>query len=103
MRQAFFVALIVVAACGILMWRTSRSLSILYRWVNENGLELLSREERWVMRGPFFWFTGNGQVVYHVRVRDREGRERSAWVRRGGWFFGLLSDHADVQWDEDSP
>jgi hypothetical protein len=35
-----------------------------------------------------------------VTVKDHRGRVRRAWVRCGGWFLGMMSDHMDVEWDD---
>ena len=78
----------------------SRSESVLDEWANENGFEILESEYRTFFRGPFFFRSSKGQTVYRVKVRDRDGRVRSGWVRCGGWFLGLLSDKAVVDWDD---
>lgn len=40
------------------------------------------------------------QIVYFVIVRDKNGVERSGWVRCGGWFLRLLASDVDVHWDD---
>jgi hypothetical protein len=49
-------------------------------------------------RGPFWW-SGKGQVVYRVAVRDERGHDWQGWVRCGHWLTGLLSDAVEVRWD----
>jgi hypothetical protein len=52
--------------------------------------------------GPFSWWaTSRGQVVYFVQVIDREGIQRSGWVRCGGFLGGVVgSRRAEVRWDD---
>lgn len=83
-----------------MVWLSYRSGSVLEQWAKDNGFEILSSEYRHLFRGPFFWTTSKGQTVYYVRVRSHDGDERTGWVRCGGFFFGLLSDRAEVRWEE---
>ena len=82
------------------VWHFSRSRSILENWADQNGYQILERDYRNFFKGPFFWVCSRQQTVYHVKVRDREGRVRSGWVRCGGWFTGLWSDKAEVRWED---
>ena len=86
---------------GALAWTFSRSRSILEQWAEANGFEIIHSEFRNFFRGPFFWTSSKGQTVYYVTVRDREGRERSGWVRCGGFWAGLFSDQAEVRWEDE--
>jgi hypothetical protein len=98
--QALFAVLLGIAAvAGMLWWHFSRSEAILQRWADQNGFHIIDRRPRLWFKGPFFWTTSRSQVVYSVTVEDNQGRRRTGWVRCGGWFFGLLSDHVDVRWD----
>lgn len=81
-------------------WHFSRSRSLLQKWADENGYRLLAKEYRTFRRGPFFWTSSKGQTVYRVSVEDKAGQVRSGWVRCGGWWLGLLTDHTEVRWDE---
>ncbi len=83
-----------------LVWHFHRSQTLLERWARESGLRVVSREYRWFFKGPFFWTSSRGQTVYYVTVEDDAGRRRTGWVRCGGWFLGLLSDHVDVAWED---
>jgi hypothetical protein len=96
------VAFVGVAVLALLLfaWQFRRSDTLLERWAERNGYTLIEREYRWFARGPFFWTSSKGQTVYRVTVEDKAGRRRSGWVRCGGWFFGLLSDTAEVRWDD---
>ncbi len=91
-----------VSIIALIAWHFSRSRSVLEQWADENGCEILEREYRNVFRGPFFWTTSRGQTVYHVRVRDSEGKVHSGWVRCGGWWLGLLADKAEVKWEDET-
>ena len=90
------VALIAIASFAL---RISRSQTIIDRWAEANGFRVLNVEQRFLRTGPFFFRHNKGQTVYHVTVQDSEGRTRSGYVRCGGWFAGLLSDAARVEWD----
>jgi hypothetical protein len=81
-------------------WRGTRSESMMAQWARTNGLTLLSEERCWFFKGPFFWTSGKGQMIYYVTVRDPSGRTRHAWVRCGGYFLGMLSDNMDVKWED---
>jgi hypothetical protein len=98
--QVLLLVAIGVIIVGSIAWHFSRSRSILEHWANEHGFEILHSEYRNFFRGPFFWTTARGQTVYYVRVRDRQGIERSGWVRCGGWFLGLMADKAEVRWED---
>lgn len=81
-------------------WHFSRSRTVLEQWADQSGYEILHSEYRNFARGPYFWTTSRGQTVYHVRVRDSAGNVRSGWVRCGSWFLGLMTDQAEVRWDD---
>jgi len=90
---------ILVAVCSI-AWHFRRSRSLLQRWADENGYEILESQYRNVFKGPGFWASSREQTVYHVKVKDRAGYARSGWVRFGGWFLGLWSGRTEVNWEE---
>ena len=98
------VGILAIAALAIaaLTWHFSRSRSVLEQWADEQGFEILSSEYRNFARGPFFWTSSQGQTVYFVTVRDGGGRVRSGWVRCGGWFSGLMTDKAEVRWEDEA-
>jgi hypothetical protein len=94
----FAIALIV----GGYWLQYSRAKAILEAWAANEGHTLLSLDRCYFGTGPFnLWTNGRGQVVYHVRVRDRSGEARSGWVRCGGYFGGVLfSNRTEVRWEE---
>jgi len=83
-----------------IFWHFSRSRQILENWASEHNYRIVSSEYRNFFRGPFFWTSSKGQTVYYVTVETADGQTKSGWVRCGGWLLGLLSDTADVRWDE---
>jgi hypothetical protein len=91
-----FAAVVIV----LFVWSFSRGRALLNHWAQENGFEILHSEFRMAGAGPFTW-TRN-QIVYFVRVRDREGRERSGWVRCGSFWRGIFSDKTEVRWKDES-
>jgi len=99
-----FFGFLVIAALVVasLAWHFSRSRSVLEQWADENGFEIINSEYRNFSRGPFFWTTSKGQTVYFVTIRDSGGHVRSGWVRCGGWFLGLMTDKAEVRWEDDA-
>jgi hypothetical protein len=94
-----FPVFVILAIVGI-AWHFGRSQSLLDKWAAANGYRIIRREYRNFFRGPFFWTSAKGQTVYYVIVEDQVGRTRNGWVRCGGWWMGLLSDHVEVRWDE---
>jgi len=93
-----FVGLIV----GSIVWTSRRSQAIVQRWAEQNGYQINTCEQRMFRRGPFLWRTGRGQTVHHVTVIESSGQMRSGYVRCGSFWGGLLSDKAEVRWDETS-
>jgi len=94
------IVLAVVFMIASAIWYYRRAQSLLQRWADENGLQIMASQHRILDRGPFFWTTGRGQVVYYVTVVDAAGRTRRGYVRCGSFWGGLLSDKTEVRWDE---
>jgi hypothetical protein len=94
------VVAVIIIAIAMMIWHYVRAGQILEHWAKDNGYEILSSEHRWLRRGPFFWWTGRGQEVYYVTVRTPDGKLRRGWIRCGSYFWGVLSDSAEVRWDE---
>lgn len=87
-------------AIVFLVLEITRPIEILNQWAGDNSFEILNYERRYVRRGPFFWTTSRGQVVYYVCVKAENGEIRSGWVRCGNWWLGLWINEADVRWDD---
>ncbi len=77
----------------------ARSRVLLRRWAADNGFELLEYNYRMIRKGPFWW-SQRGQVVYRVRIRDRQGRERAGWVRCGSILLGVFGDQVEGRLDD---
>lgn len=102
MDNGFPVLLVLVFiafAIAMVFWHYSRSRQLLENWARNNDYSIVSSEYRHFFKGPFFWTSSKGQAVYYVTIRTADGEMRSGWVRCGGWFLGLLNDHAEVRWD----
>ena len=95
----------VVAFGGIavlaVVWTASRSRDVLDQWAAANGFTIVNRERRQLRTGPYVFRRVKGQEVFYVTVEDAGGRRRSGYVRVGGFALGLLSNAADVTWDDD--
>jgi hypothetical protein len=95
-REALFV--------GSLWLQIVRVRAALRAWANEGGFQIVGfKKKNLTNRGPFRWATNSpNQSIFHVRVRDREGKERTAWVRCGSYPGGVLfSKKVEVRWDEE--
>jgi|SRR5579883_1850067 len=74
---------------------------VLEGWAAAQGYEVLQCESPFATGAFSFWTTSRGQVVYFVTLRDRVGRERSAWVRCGSFLGSVLSsDDIEVKWND---
>jgi hypothetical protein len=96
------VVFFVVVAGLYTVWHFARSQSLLERWATANGYEILHSEYRHLRRGPFLGKVSVKQIVYYVKVRSRDGHERSGWVRCGGAWSGLLSNKTEVRWEDEA-
>ena len=93
------VILLGLAAAGLYIYvLVIRSKHLLNQWAAENHFQLLHAEHRMFRKGPFLW-SSRAQVIYRVRVRDAQGREREGWVRCGGWWSGVFSDKVEAEMD----
>ncbi len=100
LKPVFAISLVVIATIFGFRWHFARSAAILQKWAVENGYEILEKSYRLLFKGPFFFRTTEHQTVYRVTVRDKAGNVRTGWVACGSWWWGLLSDQAQVRWDE---
>ena len=99
-QAGFAIALVVIAVVAAIWWRHTRSRALLTAWAERNGYRILRQEYRLFRRGPFFFTTAKGHVVYYVTVQDQPGLVRRGWVRCGSWWLGLVSDKVQVRWDD---
>lgn len=88
---------------SIFWWFDRRSKTILNKWADQNGFEIVEKKQRYMFfTGPFrFWTNSRNQLIYSFRVRDRDGHERSGWARCGSYFGGVFfSNQIEIRWDE---
>jgi hypothetical protein len=101
---AFLIVLAGIGAFIGWIWLGAvRANRMLRAWAAEGGFQIVRFEKKnWTNRGPFGWWTNSPyQIIFHVRVRDREGRERLAWVRCGSYLGGILfSNRTEARWEE---
>lgn len=97
----FIVVILAIAVVSLCLWRWQirRSEELIRQWAAMNGCRIVEQTHQWFRRGPFWWRTTKGQMVYRVIVEDRDGNIRRGWIRCGGWFLGLLSDDIAVEWE----
>ncbi len=97
--QPVLILLLAAAVIAGAAWHFQRGRSMLAAWAARHGYALLSADRCVFWTGPFWWRAGKDNLVYRVRVRDRDGLERSGYARCGGVFLGMLSDQVTVEWD----
>ncbi len=96
--------IVVVLGFAFWGWTMRKSKRMVEDWARQQGLYIVSSEFRWWRRGPFFWKSSRNQTVLYVTVRMPDGSPRSAFIRCGSWWWGLLGDQMEVKWlDEGSP
>jgi hypothetical protein len=100
LRITLLSVLAIAGAIAYAIWYYRRARELLQSWADQHGFQIQAVEHRWLNRGPFFWTTSRGQVVYYVTVLDTAGRKRRGYVRCGSFWGGLFSDKVEVRWDE---
>lgn len=96
------VIVIVVIAFASEAIRGDRQLQQLDDWAKQHGYRIVSRESRWLIRGPFFWSSGKHHSVYRIVAENRDGRRRDGWARVGHGFL-WWPGRVDVRWDPPPP
>jgi len=96
-----FMGAAIVASIGTYLYhRFSGPPFLVQRWAKDHAFRILRCEYSYFARGPFTGrSSGRGVGVYHVRVLDPDGRERTAWVR---WVGGWDADKTEWHWDENA-
>jgi hypothetical protein len=101
--RALVIAITLIALWLCLYWAgKSRSQSMLRKWAQENGFQLLTFEKRVILNtGPYkFWDRSLRQVVFFAKVRDRNGMEKICWIRCGSFWGGIFfSNEVEARWD----
>jgi hypothetical protein len=95
--EGLLVLSVLLLALFSAYWADRKARAMITVWAGESGMRVLQLEQRWFRRGPFTWNSGKSQLVFHVTVLH-EGARRSAFIRCGGWFLGMLSEQMDVRW-----
>ena len=70
--------------------RSKKSKSILFKWAEQNKLEIISYKYVFFFRGPFVFPNTGVSSVYDICVRDENRNEKFGWVKIGSDFSGLL-------------
>ncbi|MEO6809086.1 MAG: hypothetical protein ABI353_08225 [Isosphaeraceae bacterium] len=73
---------------------------IVRRWAESRDYQVVDLEHIFTWESPFY--VSGGQVIYRMTVQDRDGRPRRGWICCGGLVLGLLSDHVEILWDDES-
>jgi hypothetical protein len=94
------IVAVIIFTIAMMIWHYARAGQILERWAQDSGYKIVSSKRCWFWKGPFSFWTSRSQEVYYVTVRTPDGQLRRGWVCCGGWFLGVLSDQAEVRWDE---
>ncbi|MCU0519480.1 MAG: hypothetical protein MUF84_02140 [Anaerolineae bacterium] len=96
---AGIVLLFAVGIMAIIVAMVRRSQSLLTRWAAASGYVIVEARPALFYRGPFFW-SGRGQFVYRIAVRDGEGHLKAGWARCGDWLLGVAKYKVEVSWDK---
>lgn len=103
-RTTPLLFLLLIALAIWLSWRHYRNAkALLQDWADANGLRILHARQSWGAMPLSMWFTTSKyQVVYHVSVYDEAShRMRSAWVRLGTRWWGVMEgDAVEVRWED---
>jgi hypothetical protein len=101
MRHRPKTIIILMALCWTalsLTWHWFRSRFLLKKWAKEHGFELVRMDQKKLYLSPFP-FPSKHQEIFHIRVRDNKGRERTGWAKCGGFWLGFLVDKIEVEWN----
>jgi len=82
-----------------------RTRAIIRKWATENGIEILSATvKRFPFKGPFNRGTNfRGQMVLWLKVRLKDGLEKSCWLRCGNRFGGIwLGNETEAKWEDNA-
>lgn len=101
-----FFAFIFIICASVLLWASrefsKKAKAILQKWADKNGFQILQCKRKFFVTGPFAWWkTSRNQYVYFLRIRERDGQERSAWTRIGDYATGILyGEQIEVKWND---
>ena len=100
--EGYLLIIIVLAVpinIAFTVWHYRRANNLLEDWAARNDYCIIHKEYRWFCRGPFFWFTSNGQIVFRIEVVDSDDQRQDAFVRVGSYWLGMWSKNMEVSWD----
>jgi hypothetical protein len=73
---------------------------IIDEWAGREGSTVTSK--RFLFGGgKFFWSRSKTQRVYRVTVQTREGFQRTADIKCGSYWNGMLSEKLAVKWHDE--
>ncbi len=109
MKETVIAALVaigaVAAVIGLYWFGRRREVVMLHRWAEQSQVELLHFRQRALSEpAPFSFWTSHRTPNYFVRVRDRDGKERSGWLRLGSLFESIYwggKNKVEVRWEEE--
>lgn len=101
MEAAVGIVFVIFLGGLIFAWSLMRAAELRERWAEEHGYSIEAARYCWIWRGPFFLRSSENQMVFHIIVRDADGRRRSGWLRCGGFFSGLFGSQAKVIWEDE--
>lgn len=88
-----------VGGTAYVVWCFLRSRALLSHWAEKNGFQILDSTFMPFSKDIVDYLFGGLKSVYHLRIRDREGREHSGWLECGDlWIF----KKAEARWKAES-
>jgi hypothetical protein len=94
------VVLILAFIVAFEIWHWRRCLRLLEAWAARGGYVVVSKRYSF-WGGPFWWRKTRNARVFHVLVRDSNGRTRSGHVCCRPYL--TLASPVDVIWDDRVP
>lgn len=91
-------AAVVLFLMGRQLWFFNEAPTTFRRWAEAAGYRVVRLDHRWLLKGPFSFWTGNDRVVYRITVEDSRGLARSGWAKVGSLFW-IDPRRVEVVWD----
>ena len=98
--QIMAVLAVPAAVAVYYIWYLLHPRILLKQWAEAYRYEIVCSRRRWVFKGPYTWLYQHC-AVYRVRVRNRQGYERSGWVCFGNVVCGIFMNETNVTWDKE--
>jgi len=81
------------------VWEQDEAIRRVLAWAKANNYQIIDAlSRRWASR-PGHVPSSMLQMVFRVKIKDEDGRQREGWLRLGSYFLGLVSKEQDVFWD----